>query len=179
MFKTMFYLDIWRFRKTLLQTTWVSARTWSNASCIWESTRSPPGSISSLTSHIIASPIHVPQWKTSRFWSRKSRGIPGFGWFHMISIVFWFYFSIFVSNFKEINFWGLFDAFDGSLVDTICMILIPLVIVARLVPANVWFEAQTKLSVYHSNQQNTLKTGSDSWASFWCAYLSSTCFFGD
>jgi len=32
----------------------------------------------------------------------------------------------------------LFDAFDGSLVDTICMILIPLVIVARLVPANVW-----------------------------------------
>ena len=33
---------------------------------------------------------------------------------------------------------GLFDAFDGSLVDTICMILVPLVIVARLVPANVW-----------------------------------------
>ena len=32
----------------------------------------------------------------------------------------------------------LFDAFDGSLVDTICMILVPLVIVARLVPANVW-----------------------------------------
>ena len=33
---------------------------------------------------------------------------------------------------------GVFDAFDGSLVDTICMILIPLVITARLVPANVW-----------------------------------------
>jgi len=32
----------------------------------------------------------------------------------------------------------LFDAFDGSLADTICMILVPLVIVARLVPANVW-----------------------------------------
>eukprot|EP00930_Biecheleria_cincta_P084384 TRINITY_DN7386_c0_g1_i1.p1 TRINITY_DN7386_c0_g1~~TRINITY_DN7386_c0_g1_i1.p1 ORF type:complete len:311 (-),score=33.19 TRINITY_DN7386_c0_g1_i1:173-1048(-) len=32
----------------------------------------------------------------------------------------------------------LFDAFDGSLTDTVCMILVPLVIVARLVPANVW-----------------------------------------
>lgn len=32
----------------------------------------------------------------------------------------------------------IFDAFDGSLADTTCMILIPLVIVARLVSANVW-----------------------------------------
>lgn len=32
----------------------------------------------------------------------------------------------------------LFDAFDGSLADTTCMILVPLVIVSRLVPANVW-----------------------------------------
>jgi len=32
----------------------------------------------------------------------------------------------------------LFDAFDGSLTDTTLMIVIPFIIVARLVPANVW-----------------------------------------
>jgi len=32
----------------------------------------------------------------------------------------------------------LFDAFNGSVPDTFCMILIPLVITARLVNANVW-----------------------------------------
>jgi len=32
----------------------------------------------------------------------------------------------------------IFDAFDGSLTDTICMILVPLITVARIVPANVW-----------------------------------------
>jgi alternative squalene epoxidase len=32
----------------------------------------------------------------------------------------------------------LFDAFNGSFVDTLCMILLPLMITARLVPANVW-----------------------------------------
>jgi len=32
----------------------------------------------------------------------------------------------------------LFDAFDGSLTDTAAMILVPFIIVARLVPANVW-----------------------------------------
>lgn len=32
----------------------------------------------------------------------------------------------------------IFDAFDGSLADTVCMILLPLFITARLVPANVW-----------------------------------------
>lgn len=32
----------------------------------------------------------------------------------------------------------LFDAFDGSLMDTICMILVPLFVCARIVPANVW-----------------------------------------
>ncbi|RYH27215.1 fatty acid hydroxylase family protein [archaeon] len=32
----------------------------------------------------------------------------------------------------------LFDAFNGSPTDTFCMILIPLAITARLVPANVW-----------------------------------------
>lgn len=32
----------------------------------------------------------------------------------------------------------LFDAFNGSFIDTLCMILIPLMITARLVPANVW-----------------------------------------
>lgn len=32
----------------------------------------------------------------------------------------------------------LFDAFNGSVLDTLCMILLPLVITARIVPANVW-----------------------------------------
>lgn len=32
----------------------------------------------------------------------------------------------------------LFDAFDGSLTDTLAMIVVPFIIVARLVPANVW-----------------------------------------
>jgi len=32
----------------------------------------------------------------------------------------------------------LFDAFDGSLVDTSLMIIVPFIIVARVVPANVW-----------------------------------------
>jgi len=32
----------------------------------------------------------------------------------------------------------LFDAFDGSLTDTSLMIVIPLILVARMVPANVW-----------------------------------------
>jgi len=32
----------------------------------------------------------------------------------------------------------LFDAFDGSVPDTFCMILIPLAITAQLLPANVW-----------------------------------------
>ncbi len=32
----------------------------------------------------------------------------------------------------------LFDAFNGSLIDTFCMILLPLMITARVVPANVW-----------------------------------------
>lgn len=32
----------------------------------------------------------------------------------------------------------LFDAFDGSLADTTCMIIVPLVVVARVVPSNVW-----------------------------------------
>jgi alternative squalene epoxidase len=32
----------------------------------------------------------------------------------------------------------LFDAFNGSPTDTTCMILIPLIITARLIPANVW-----------------------------------------
>jgi alternative squalene epoxidase len=32
----------------------------------------------------------------------------------------------------------LFDAFDGSLADTVCMILLPLYITAHLVPSNVW-----------------------------------------
>lgn len=32
----------------------------------------------------------------------------------------------------------LFDAFNGSVIDTLCMILIPLMITARIVPANVW-----------------------------------------
>lgn len=32
----------------------------------------------------------------------------------------------------------LFDAFDGSPADTICMILIPLLLTSRVVPANVW-----------------------------------------
>ncbi|CAE8644698.1 unnamed protein product [Polarella glacialis] len=32
----------------------------------------------------------------------------------------------------------VFDAFDGSVTDTICMILVPMVITSRLVPANVW-----------------------------------------
>lgn len=34
--------------------------------------------------------------------------------------------------------------------------------------------SSNKANVYHSNQQNTLKTGNDFWASFWCAHLSST-----
>lgn len=32
----------------------------------------------------------------------------------------------------------LFDAFNGSVLDTLCMILIPLAITAQVVPANVW-----------------------------------------
>ena len=32
----------------------------------------------------------------------------------------------------------LFDAFDGSLADTLCMILGPLFLTSRLIPANVW-----------------------------------------
>lgn len=32
----------------------------------------------------------------------------------------------------------LFDAFDGSVTDTFTMILVPLVLVARMLPANVW-----------------------------------------
>ena len=32
----------------------------------------------------------------------------------------------------------LFDAFDGSVPDTFCMILIPLAVTAQLLPANVW-----------------------------------------
>lgn len=32
----------------------------------------------------------------------------------------------------------LFDAFNGSLTDTVCMILVPLYVTALLVPANVW-----------------------------------------
>merc|ERR1711862_675688 len=32
----------------------------------------------------------------------------------------------------------LFDAFDGSVPDTMCMIVIPLLVTARIVPANVW-----------------------------------------
>jgi hypothetical protein len=32
----------------------------------------------------------------------------------------------------------IFDAFDGSLTDTLLMIIVPFVVVARLVPANVW-----------------------------------------
>ena len=32
----------------------------------------------------------------------------------------------------------LFDAFNGSVTDTVCMILIPLLICAGIVPANVW-----------------------------------------
>lgn len=32
----------------------------------------------------------------------------------------------------------LFDAFNGSPLDTLCMILVPLAITARIVPANVW-----------------------------------------
>eukprot|EP00429_Kryptoperidinium_foliaceum_P128006 CAMPEP_0176266880 /NCGR_PEP_ID=MMETSP0121_2-20121125/42873_1 /TAXON_ID=160619 /ORGANISM="Kryptoperidinium foliaceum, Strain CCMP 1326" /LENGTH=347 /DNA_ID=CAMNT_0017606929 /DNA_START=57 /DNA_END=1100 /DNA_ORIENTATION=- len=32
----------------------------------------------------------------------------------------------------------LFDAFDGSVVDTTCMIVIPLALTARIVPSNVW-----------------------------------------
>jgi len=32
----------------------------------------------------------------------------------------------------------LFDAFDGSVTDTFCMILVPLAITAQLLPANVW-----------------------------------------
>ena len=32
----------------------------------------------------------------------------------------------------------LFDAFDGSVPDTFCMILVPLAITAQLLPANVW-----------------------------------------
>ena len=33
---------------------------------------------------------------------------------------------------------GLWDAFNGSLYDTVCMILLPLMLTARLVDANVW-----------------------------------------
>mmetsp|Transcript_75964 Transcript_75964/g.149074 ORF Transcript_75964/g.149074 Transcript_75964/m.149074 type:complete len:130 (-) Transcript_75964:74-463(-) len=32
----------------------------------------------------------------------------------------------------------LFDAFDGSILDTTFMIIVPFVITARIVPANVW-----------------------------------------
>ncbi len=163
--KTMFFLDTLGLRKLLLQNAENSSRTWSNASCIWESTRSPPGSISSLTSHIIASPIHVAQWHRLD----DPRNHEGFGWFGWFPSFFSRFFDSFFKTKNQLlrSFWCLWWQLGGHHLhdsDTIGHCSTP-----GAGQCMVW--SSNKANVYYSNQQNTLKTRNDFLASFWCTHL--------